>query len=111
MSEDPYYKSIQFVLSHNFLTTNSKSFEPKRDFTQEEATILIQNLSNHPYIKLTPEDLNYVKANEANPEFALNYFYALAKSLIAENKPIAQKKVKENVSLEPIEKLALVKKI
>ncbi|MDQ4678513.1 hypothetical protein, partial [Stenotrophomonas maltophilia group sp. RNC7] len=46
MSEDPYYKSIQFVLSHNFLTTNSKSFEPKRDFTQEEATILIQNLSN-----------------------------------------------------------------
>ncbi|EEM19478.1 NlpC/P60 [Bacillus thuringiensis serovar tochigiensis BGSC 4Y1] len=108
-SKDPYYESIIFILSHNLMLPNNKQFEPKKLFSKEDANILLQNLKSHPYFKINLGDLEYIKKNENDKDYAFKYFQSLSRAILMDSRQSAEQKIKNNIPLQPIEKLSILK--
>ncbi|MGM2306178.1 C40 family peptidase [Bacillus cereus group sp. BceL078] len=108
-SKDPYYESIIFILSHNLMLPINKQFEPKKTFSKEDANILLQNLMSHPYFKINSTDLDYIKKNENDKDYAFKYFQSLSRAILMDSRQSAEQKIKNNIPLQPIEKLSILK--
>ena len=87
---------------------NNKQFEPKKLFSKEDANILLQNLKSHPYFKINLGDLEYIK-NENDKDYAFKYFQSLSRAILMDSRQSAEQKIKNNIPLQPIEKLSILK--